>query len=108
MRALIVSSLAILLARTAFAEVNCNVGIEFRDDGRFRACVLNGDHRLHVGEGIVLTCADGHRLERHRDGALERCTLAAPVMLDGTACVPGSLVVFDAEGRLLQCKKPAD
>lgn len=91
----------------ARAELNCNVGIEFHDDGRLRSCVLNGDHRLYTESGVALTCADGRRLEHHRDGTLAVCTLASPVNLDGQRCDAGDVVRFDAAGRLLQCKAEA-
>lgn len=99
---------AALAAGVAVAEVNCNVGIEFRDDGRFRACVLNGHHRIHTATGAAVTCADGTRLEHHFDGRLERCTLAVPAVIDDRRCDAGDEAVFDAGGRLLHCKgKPS-
>lgn len=95
---------ALLCAGDAAAELNCNVGIEFRDDGRLRACVLNGHHRIHTESGVAVTCADGTRLEQHEDGSLQRCTLAAPAVLDARQCAVGSEVEFDRDGRLLHCR----
>lgn len=95
---------ALLWAGSVGAQLNCNVGIEFRDDGRLRACVLNGHHRIYTESGVAVTCADGARLEQHRDGTLERCTLAAPAVLDDRQCAAGSQVVFGTDGRLLHCK----
>ena len=94
----------VLLSLSAHAELNCNVGIEFHDDGRLRSCVLNGDHRIHTESGIALTCAHGQRLEHHRDGTLAECTLAKPARLDDRQCAAGDVVRFDAAGRLLHCK----
>jgi hypothetical protein len=97
---------ALLLAAGAVhGELNCNVGIEFYDDGRVRACVLNGNHHIYTESGTPVTCADGERLEEHRDGSLARCTLALPAEIEGRRCAAGGEVAFGDDGHLLRCQE---
>ncbi len=98
---------AIVMALTAgavLADYNCNAGIEFHDDGSFRRCVLNGNHRFTLGSGLTLVCANGYPIEDHPQGSLRRCTLAEPLAGKAPECVEGTRVELDERGVLLACQ----
>ena len=103
--ALRVAIVASLLAASGatYAELNCNVGIEFHAAGGVRACLLNGHHRLHTRFAGAITCADATRVEQHPDGVLARCTLFEPARLEGQDCPQGAIVRFAASGAFVRC-----
>ncbi len=92
-------AITLLIVCSARADYNCNGGVEFHPDGSFRRCVLNGNHRLTLRNGLTLVCANGHDIEDHPEGHVRRCTLAEPL----AQCARGSRVELDAQGTLLDC-----
>jgi hypothetical protein len=87
------------------AQVNCNPGVEFYDEGPLKRCNLNGNHRLYTDRGDVVVCADGHPLVQFLDGRLQSCTLAEPSVIAGARCEAMARVEFDADGNLRSCRE---
>jgi hypothetical protein len=94
------------LSGVAWAQVNCNIGIEFYPSGAIKSCNLNGHHRLYALRGQPLTCADGHRLELFPDGKLKSCTLAVTLVFDARHCQAGSRLELDQNGTPTTCESP--
>ena len=87
------------------AQVNCNPGIEFYDQGPLKRCNLNGNHRLYTVRGDVVVCADGHPLVQFLDGRLQSCTLADTSVIVGERCEAPARVELASDGSLRSCRK---
>ncbi len=87
------------------AQLNCNPGVEFYDEGPLKRCNLNGDHRLYTDRGDVVVCADGYPLVQFLDGRLRSCTLAEPSVIAGERCEALARVEFGADDSLRSCRK---
>lgn len=94
----------VLASGHAWAELNCNVGIEFHPDGGIKRCRLNGHHTLHTAKGDRLTCMNGFELVKYPDGRLQSCTLLEPSTFDDVQCAARSRVELDHDGNLMRCK----
>ena len=101
----LVALVAILGVTTVSAQVNCNPGIEFYDNGPLKSCNLNGNHRLHTLRGDVIVCADSHLLVQFPDGRLQSCTITEPSVIAGVRCEAPARVEFAADGSLRSCRK---
>lgn len=101
----LVAVVAILDVTTVSAQVNCNPGIEFYDNGPVRSCNLNGNHRLHTQRGDVIVCADGHLLVQFPDGRLQSCTVTDSLTIAGERCEAPARVELAADGSLRSCRK---
>jgi hypothetical protein len=95
----------ILGAMPASAQLNCNPGIEFYDDGPLKQCNLNGDHRLHMVRGDVIVCANGYPLVQFPDGRLQSCTVNDISVIAGERCDARTWVELAPDGSLLSCRK---
>jgi hypothetical protein len=89
--------------RPAYAQLNCNVGVEFYPGGAIRSCVLSGDHRLHTELGQPLTCANGHAAVLYENGRLRSCVLARPLTSGPLPCEAGNRVELRPDGALMGC-----
>ncbi len=98
-----VLSALIMVGATAFAQLNCNVGVQFYANGGIKGCNLNGHHRLYAASGLALTCANGHEAELYPDGRLKSCTLAQPLSTADRRCVAGSRLELNPDGTLKRC-----
>ncbi len=87
------------------AQVNCNPGVAFYDEGPLKSCNLNGDHRLYTDSGDVVVCADSYPLVQFLNGRLRSCTLAEPSVIAGTRCEALAHVEFGSDGGLRSCLK---
>ncbi len=96
---------AVLGMTTVSAQVNCNPGIAFYDNGPVKSCNLNGDHRLHTVRGDVVVCADGHPLVQFPDGRLQSCTVTDTTLVAGERCEAPARVALVRDGRLRRCQK---
>lgn len=102
----VVAILAIAsLVAPASAQVNCNPGVEFYDEGPLKRCNLNGNHRLHTVRGDVVVCADGHPLVQFPDGRLKSCTVNDTSVIAGERCDAPAEVELAPDGRLRECRK---
>jgi hypothetical protein len=89
--------------RPAYAQLNCNVGVDFYPGGAIRSCVLNGDHRLHTEQGQSLTCANGHAAVLYENGRLQSCVLARPLTSGPLLCAAGNRVELRPDGTPAAC-----
>ncbi len=96
---------AILGMTTVSAQVNCNPGIEFYDNGPVKSCNLNGNHRLHTVRGDVVVCADGHPLVQFPDGRLQSCTVTDTTLIAGERCEAPARVELARDGSLRSCQR---
>ncbi len=96
----------LILVPDAYAQLNCNPGVEFYPDGGgIRRCVLNGEHKLYTAAGFKVICAHGKPLTQHLDGALRSCGIEKVHSFDGQRCEPPAEVVFSPDGRLRACRR---
>ena len=94
-----------LVVAPVSAQVNCNPGVEFYDEGPLKSCNLNGNHRLYTARGDVVVCADGHPLVQFLDGRLQSCTLAETSVISGERCEVSARVELGRDGGLRSCQK---
>jgi hypothetical protein len=90
----------------AYAQLNCNAGVEFYPGGAIRRCVLNGEHRLHTAPGQELTCANGHPAVLYENGRLQSCHLARPLTSGSLPCEAGHRVELRPDGTPAGCLPP--
>jgi hypothetical protein len=89
----------------ASAQLNCNPGIDFYDNGPMKQCNLNGDHRLYTVRGDVVVCGNGHPLVQFPDGRLRSCTLVDTSVIAGVRCDAPARIEIAHDGGLLGCVK---
>lgn len=106
-RAAIVAAVFVcaLGALPASAQLNCNPGIEFYENGPVKQCNLNGHHRLYTVRGDVVVCADGHPLVQFPDGRLRSCTVFDTSVIAGERCEGPARVELTHDGSLSGCLK---
>lgn len=90
--------------RPAYAQLNCNAGVEFYPGGAIRSCVLNGNHRMHTAPGRALTCANGHAAVLSENGRLQSCVLAEPLIAGTLRCEAGARVELRPDGTVTACR----
>lgn len=95
----------VLAASPAWAQLNCNPGIEFYAEGPIKQCNLNGNHRLHTVRGDVVVCADGHALVQFPDGRLRSCAIAESSTIAGRRCDAPARIDLARDGTLESCRK---
>ncbi len=96
---------AILGMTTVSAQVNCNPGIAFYDNGPVKSCNLNGNHRLYTVRGDIVVCADGHSLMQFPDGRLQSCTVTDTTLIAGERCEAPARLELAPDGSLRSCQK---
>ena len=89
----------------AFAQLNCNVGVEYYPDDGIKTCVLNGHHTLYTAKGHKVTCADGQPLVQYRGGALQSCTIEKAHTIGDVRCGAPAQIEFEPDGRLRNCQR---
>ena len=102
----VVATTAFVCAFTAVpasAQLNCNPGIEFYENGPVKQCNLNGDHRLHTVRGDVVVCANGHPLVQFPDGRLQSCTVVDTSVIAGKRCEAPARIELAHDGSLRGC-----
>jgi hypothetical protein len=103
--AVAIASAFVFCAMPASAQLNCNPGVEFYQDGPLKQCNLNGDHRLYTQRGDVIVCANGHPLVQFPDGRLQSCTVNDTSVIAGERCEAPAWVELAPDGSLLSCRK---
>lgn len=102
----VVAILAIAsLVTPVSAQLNCNPGVEFYDQGPLKGCKLNGNHRLYTVRGDVVVCADGHPLVQFPDGRLKSCIVNDTSVIAGERCEAPAEVELAPDGTLRECRK---
>ena len=100
------ASMTVLLgAPMVSAQLNCNPGIEFYEEGPIKQCNLNGNHRLYTVRGDVVICADGNPLVQFPDGRLRSCTVAEPSVIGGERCDAPARIEIAPDGALRSCDR---
>ena len=92
-----------LVPLRAASQAECAPGIEFYEDGRFRACTLTANQRVGLPTGVWIHCRHGGTLELFPDGSLKRCTLDRPLALQGQRCDAGREIRMTPAAQMESC-----
>jgi hypothetical protein len=85
--------------------LQCHVGtITFYEAGGIKSCEIEANHRFFLPVGGKIVCRGGRLLAQHPDGAVERCTLAAPYTAEKMTCEAGHAVTLSPGGLILDCE----